>query len=87
MDKMNSLVDTNRQLEADLQKMRSDLEQYRNKLSTDLFDKLKEVKEMNNFTFLLEKERKNNLQLMGEMQDEINEMKKEYSADVSGKIT
>lgn len=60
-------MDQNRQNDADLKKLRSDLEQYRNKLSTELFDKLKEVKEMNNFAFMFEKERKNNLNVMQEM--------------------
>lgn len=85
-EKLETLTDHNRQNDADLKKLRSDLELYRNKLSTELFDKLKEVKEMNNFGFMFEKERKNTLNVLQEMQDEINEMKKEYQADTAGKI-
>lgn len=85
-EKMQALADQNRVNDADIKKMRNDLEQYRNKLSTELFDKLKEVKEMNNFAFALEKERKNTLELLQQMQDEINELKKQHSAETAGKI-
>lgn len=44
--------------------MRSDLEQYKNKLSMELFDKIKEIKDLTDITFRLENERKRTLELI-----------------------
>ena len=67
--------------------MRSDLEQYKVQTTTELFDKIKELKELNNVQFALEKERKRTTQLISDLQDSINDRNQTQSIDNTRKVT
>ena len=67
--------------------MRKDLEQYKIKTTTELFDKIKELKELNNVQFALEKERKRTTQLISELQDYVNENNQKQNADSSRQVS
>lgn len=64
---LRDLIEQNRIQDDEIRRLRNDLEQYKNKLAMELFDKLKEIKELTDITFRLENERKRMLELINRL--------------------
>lgn len=64
---LKDLIEQNRIQDDEIRRLRNELEQYKNKLAQELFDKLKEIKELTDITFRLENERKRMLELINHL--------------------
>lgn len=61
--------------------MRIDIDSFKNQISIELFDKIKEIRELNNVQFIIDKERQINNKIMQELQNELNALRKKAKTD------